>query len=141
MMHPKKKHMMSEKEMGYKAKKHKKGKKKKGRYQCLSKVKNKDAIYGVSILIQQGGGLISMDQESNGEKRGKLDDLPPSNDDFWQFADKHYKRVVKKEECKHYFERINSIEAMCNKCNAGFQISLGFEVKNGHIILHGELII
>ena len=82
-----------------------------------------------------------MDQESNGEKRGKLDDLPPSNDEFWQFADKHYKRVVKKEECKHYFERINSIEAMCNKCNAGFQISLGFEVKNGHILLHGELII
>lgn len=80
---------------------------------------------------------------TNGEKKGKkeVENLPPNTDSFWDNADKEVIKLTKAKSCKHYFLRISGIEVECQNCHAGFQISLGYQVKNGHIYLHGSLVI
>lgn len=41
----------------------------------------------------------------------------------------------------HYFKYQTGTEVRCTKCPIGYQVGPGTEVKNGHIVIHGELVI
>jgi hypothetical protein len=42
---------------------------------------------------------------------------------------------------EHYFVQVSGTEVRCRKCPVGYNIGPGYEVKNGHVILHGQLLI
>ena len=70
----------------------------------------------------------------------------PGNEDkkFWLEAENERIKIkdpVTCEKGKHEFFRSQSMEAMCRKCPIGFVLSVGNEVKDGHIYLHGTLLI
>ena len=42
----------------------------------------------------------------------------------------------------HYFDYVSGTEALCQKCRTvGYPIGAGTEVKNGHIFIHGEMVL
>lgn len=45
--------------------------------------------------------------------------------------------------CKdgHYFIYHSSMEVKCMKCPVGYPIGIGTELKDGHLYIHGELIL
>lgn len=68
-----------------------------------------------------------------------VDDLPNQKDDFWKDADNRtYK--VEARLCTHNFKRVSATQAECT-CGVGFNIQGPYEVKEGHIYLHGSLVV
>ena len=66
--------------------------------------------------------------------------LPKGDDsDFWLDA-KNEKYQPRGEKCSHYFEYLSAREIVC-RCGIGYFVSLGTEVKNGHIYIHGSFVI
>lgn len=41
----------------------------------------------------------------------------------------------------HYFKFKSGVEVYCTKCPIGYPIGPGTEIKNGHITIHGQLVI
>ena len=41
----------------------------------------------------------------------------------------------------HYFTQITGTEVECRVCHIGYMISPGMEIKDGHIYVHGMLVI
>ena len=41
----------------------------------------------------------------------------------------------------HYFVYQGASEVRCTKCPIGYPISIGTECRNGHLYIHGELVI
>ena len=73
--------------------------------------------------------------------KSKLPDLPKSSDkDFWLDA-RNEVYYLKKIDCNHFFQHISAREIECRNCHIGYFYSSGMEVKNGHIYLHGSLVI
>lgn len=69
-----------------------------------------------------------------------LDPLPKDGDDFWKLAFTEKKEIPKGIKCQHEFVRKTGRETECVKCRCGFILGIE-EVKNGHIYIHGSLII
>jgi len=42
---------------------------------------------------------------------------------------------------EHFFYRIGSQEAWCNKCPVGYPLSFGTEIREGHIYINDEFVI
>lgn len=76
-----------------------------------------------------------------GRKSKNLPLLPVSTDKFWEEAETEQRRLEAKQKCQHVFERITGAEIACQKCRCGFMVEAGYEVKDGHIFLHGSFII
>jgi hypothetical protein len=45
------------------------------------------------------------------------------------------------EKGRHFFQRISGVEIKCQKCPIGYPVSGGTEVKNGRVMIHGQLVI
>ena len=45
------------------------------------------------------------------------------------------------EKCEHQFRRMRSDEIECVKCNVGYPIQSFYEVKEGHVYIHGTRVI
>lgn len=41
----------------------------------------------------------------------------------------------------HNFVQVSGTEAECPRCHVGYGLGAGAEVKEGHIYIHGELVI
>ena len=81
--------------------------------------------------------------EAKSDQRKKLDDLPGGNDEFWKHAETNLYKI-KEHKCNHEFahSRIKEgISAECIRCNIGFVLSPGMEIKGKHIYLYGSLVI
>lgn len=64
--------------------------------------------------------------------------LPDQKDDLWKDAENEIWNVQPPRTCEkgqHDFVQINSQEAKCTLCPAGYILSPGAEVKRGHIYL------
>lgn len=89
-------------------------------------------------------GSQNMEEKSLPQKSEKKE-LPPILDDHPIFkGGERYNFTLSKEvTCKnsHDFVRISGIEAKCKRCPVGTMITPANEVKNGHIYLHGSLLI
>jgi hypothetical protein len=65
----------------------------------------------------------------------KLDDLPPSIDEFWEGAEVHTNLEPKNMfDQVHYFERIAGHQAQCTHCSWGFQLDPGDKIIEGHLL-------
>lgn len=77
------------------------------------------------------------------EIKTKLDDLPESNDKFWEHAEIHTGLLVKDDPNeKHYFVRTSGRQAQCNLCDWGFELDPGDRIEEGHLYTKkGKLVI
>lgn len=64
----------------------------------------------------------------------------PKAKEFWLDA-RNETYHPKGKKCDHYFQHLSAKEIECRNCHAGFIYSLGMEVKNGHIYIHGSFVI
>lgn len=92
-------------------------------------------------------------QQEDSKKR--LDDLPESQNDFWDTGEfrgeRHTAHWQTKEEARrevkitlkeHYFVRVTGHQAQCTHCNWGFQLDRGDKIRNGHLYdKNGKLVI
>ncbi|MBM4401859.1 MAG: hypothetical protein FJ044_01280 [Candidatus Cloacimonetes bacterium] len=74
-------------------------------------------------------------------KREKLPNLPPSEDKYWNLADKEKIELDKKPECSHFFEHKTAREVECRNCHIGFYLDIGWIIKNGHIYKDKQFVI
>jgi len=73
----------------------------------------------------------------------KLNDLPESNDEFWEGAEIHM-GLLKKDDPSdiHYFERTTGRQAQCKNCDWGFELDPGDRIEDGHLYTkEGKLVI
>lgn len=63
----------------------------------------------------------------------RLPYLPPSEDEYWDKADKGRIATVYPVKCDHHFIHRTSIEVICPKCKAGYFLDPLSEVLDGHI--------
>jgi len=77
------------------------------------------------------------------ETKQKLDDLPPSDDKFWEGAEIHMGLVAKDNPNEiHYFVRRSGRQAQCKNCDWGFELDPGDQIIDGHLYTkEGELVI
>ena len=73
-----------------------------------------------------------METKSSNQKR--LDDLPESENEFWD-GEKHTGLTPHEElaEKGHFFVRITGHQAYCQGCGWGFQLDPGDRIENGHL--------
>lgn len=73
----------------------------------------------------------------------ELPPLPDNNHGFWKGAEKYTFTPSDPYTCveQHYFVRKSGTEAQCRDCPVGYMIIPGYDVKEGHIYLHGSLVI
>lgn len=73
----------------------------------------------------------------------QLDDLPESNDKFWEYAEIHTGLLIKDDPNeKHFFVRTSGRQAQCNLCDWGFELDPGDRIENGHLYnKKGKLVI
>lgn len=62
-----------------------------------------------------------------------LPDLPSSDDEIWEGADKHKLEPANLFDQNHYFERIAGHQAQCRHCFWGFQLDSGDKIVEGHL--------
>lgn len=63
-----------------------------------------------------------------------LDDLPSSDNEFWDKADIHTNLQPKNWFNEiHHFVRIAGHQAQCTHCDWGFQLDPGDKILNGHL--------
>jgi hypothetical protein len=85
-----------------------------------------------------------MEAKSSRENQKRLDDLPPSDDKYWEYADINTGIIPKEinDENGHYFVRVTGHEAQCRYCSWGFALDPGDKVKDGHLFdKTGKLVI
>lgn len=70
-----------------------------------------------------------------------LDPLPPSTDEYWKEANINKHELIKPETCEHNFVRKTGMDVHCSKCPVGFIITPDIEIKDGHLMKHGSLMI
>ena len=70
----------------------------------------------------------------NGEK-GRLPDLPSSNNKFWQGARTFKKEMGEIKPCDHYFEYRGAREITCKKCNIGYYLLGNERVVDGKLVI------
>jgi hypothetical protein len=64
----------------------------------------------------------------------QLDNLPPSDDKFWEGADVHTNIIPKNAfNQKHNFVRLSGHQAKCTHCQWGFQLDPGDYLVEGHL--------
>lgn len=73
--------------------------------------------------------------DKNAQK--KLDDLPKDKTTVLHTL---YQAVTCSFK-EHMFEMTDGTTVECRKCHSGFYLTPGSEVKEGHIYMHGELVI
>lgn len=74
-------------------------------------------------------------------KKGKLEELPENENEFWDGADTNRFPRVKRDVCEHYFIHKSGIEIICKYCNAGFFLAPGWSLEDGHIYKSGKLVV
>ena len=76
-------------------------------------------------------------------KSSKLESLPGNESKFWEEADIHANLIPHHEfnEDGHYFVRVSGNSAQCKKCNWGFDLEIGDEIKDGHLYNYDKIII
>jgi len=77
------------------------------------------------------------------ENKQKLDDLPQSDDKFWEGAEIHMGLVTKDDPADvHYFVRTTGRQAQCRGCDWGFELDPGDWIEDGHLYTkEGKLVI
>ena len=70
----------------------------------------------------------------------ELKDLADHNDPQAINEDKLYP-ILATCANQHIFERRSGNEAKCRNCPLGYYLSPGMDVVNGHIVIHGDLVI
>ena len=75
--------------------------------------------------------------------KGRLDDLPEVNDEYWTKyeADTKVITLKKPKECQHYFVYVRAKEAECKHCYMGLFLEVPDYVKNGHIYRGSKFVI
>ena len=65
----------------------------------------------------------------------KLDDLPKSDDKYWEHAEVHTNIVPHNvlSEDGHFFERVTGRQARCKHCHWGFELDPGDYIEDGHL--------
>lgn len=53
----------------------------------------------------------------------------------------HIKPSLSCAKDDHYFIYRSGMEVMCNKCPVGYPVSIGTECRDGHLYIHGEMIL
>ena len=53
----------------------------------------------------------------------------------------HIKPSLTCKASEHYFVYQSGTEVRCTKCPVGYPIAIGTEARDGHIYIHGELIL
>lgn len=75
-------------------------------------------------------------QEVNEKDLSKKEKVEPSDQLI------HVRPVQHCAKGDHYFGYVSGTEVLCQKCKTvGYPIGAGTEVKNGHIYIHGTLVI
>jgi hypothetical protein len=72
---------------------------------------------------------------SNGVVKSKLENLPGSEDEFWEDAEIHTNLVPHTEfsEKGHYFILVAGRTAECKNCHWGFELDRGDKIDKGHL--------
>ena len=72
-------------------------------------------------------------------KKEVLGNLPPSDDPYWEYAEREQVEIVRDERvCEHRFVHRSSLEVECTKCRAGFFLTPGWNVREDGHIYHGD---
>lgn len=76
-------------------------------------------------------------------KKRILKNLPSSEDDFWEHAEKelHRELVRVNEGCEHRFYHRTAQEVECKFCHIGYFLDNYCVLKKGHIYRDGEFVI
>ena len=70
----------------------------------------------------------------------RLGSLPASDDEYWEGAEVNKLSMPDSPKCEHFFVRTKGNHVEC-KCGAGYFLSPGFELKEGHIYKGKDLVI
>ena len=74
--------------------------------------------------------------------KDQLDNLPASDDKFWEGADVHKSEPKNLFDQKHNLIRVPGHQAQCTHCDWGFQLDPGDKIKEGHLFdSKGKLVI
>lgn len=71
----------------------------------------------------------------------KLEPLPPSNDAYWEHSEVDTVQLQGKRQCEHEFKHQTALEVECTKCRAGYVLSPGMVLRDGHIYKEGLFIV
>ena len=70
-----------------------------------------------------------------------LDPLPPSTDEYWKEANVNKHELAVPDTCTHNFVYKTGTEVHCTKCSIGFIVTPDINLKEGHLMKHGSLMI
>ena len=70
-----------------------------------------------------------------------LPGLPPTGDEFWEYADTEIQKAFKPQPCEHFFVHKTAVEIECRSCRIGFFLSPGFYVVEGSIVSPDGIVI
>lgn len=71
----------------------------------------------------------------------RLDNLPRSEDSYWEGAETNLHELPNSKECKHHFVRLKGNEIECTKCRIGFFVNPGDVLRDGHLYKENKLVI
>jgi hypothetical protein len=71
----------------------------------------------------------------------KLDNLPPSEDEYWDNAEVKLINRSDPARHEHLFSYKSAREIQCGKCGFGLFIGLGDRLKEGHLYHYDQIII
>ena len=74
------------------------------------------------------------------KSKKELPNLPESENEFWDKADKHVKKI-EHTLCKHKFFYKSAIEVECENCNIGFILTKDWDLKDKQIYYKDQLVI
>lgn len=84
-----------------------------------------------------------MEEKSESTKKD-LEPLPENKHPFWKGAEVNEFKIGAEVNCgikQHIFVQSSPLEATCQKCNVGYNLPIGSEIRDGHIHIEGKLII
>lgn len=67
--------------------------------------------------------------------------LPDNDDKFWDKAEVKVHTPKKMTCIEHTFTQVEGMQAECQKCGVGFNLTPGMDVRNGHIYNEQGLVI
>jgi len=81
-----------------------------------------------------------MEVRSEKANEKSLNDLPSSQDDYWEHSEVYLREMKEPDKHEHVFKYLNSREIIC-KCGMGLFIGEGDELRGGHLYHNNKLVL